>query len=87
MAIPADEKLDTDSISESSPSSLPEKPDTHSISESSTPVSLLGKIKHRLSNKCAEWAPLMRAKSNLDSEYNFPAGRYAGQGIGPSGKN
>ena len=28
----------------------------------------------------AEWAILMPAKSHLDAEYNFPMGRYAGQG-------
>jgi hypothetical protein len=78
MATQTHKKLDAHSLSESSSSSLP---------QTSTPVSLFGKIRHRFSNKCAEWAPLMKAKSNLDSEYNFPAGRYAGQGIGPSGKD
>lgn len=28
-----------------------------------------------------EWAALLPAKSNLDSEYNFPTARYAGAGI------
>lgn len=28
----------------------------------------------------ADWAVLMPAKSHLDAEYNFPKGRYAGQG-------
>lgn len=28
------------------------------------------------------WAVLMPAKSNLDDEYNFPSGRWAGQGRG-----
>lgn len=38
-----------------------------------------------LRDRWAEWAPLMPAKSNLDAEYNFPYGRWAGQG--PSGRD
>jgi hypothetical protein len=70
---PAHEKLDAQSES--------------SLQQKSTHVSLFGKIKHRFRNKCAEWAPLMKAKSNLDSEYSFVPGRYAGQGLGPNGKD
>lgn len=28
-----------------------------------------------------EWTALLPAKSNLDSEYNFPTARYAGAGM------
>lgn len=53
---------------------------------SSSSSSLLSKIKRRLNLRAmrekwaTSWAPLMAAKSHLDSEYNFPKGRYAGQG-------
>jgi hypothetical protein len=59
-----------------------------STSPASSSTSLLSRIKRHLGlgtmreKWASSWAPLMAAKSNLDSEYNFPRGRYAGQGQG-----
>lgn len=53
---------------------------------SSSCSSLLSRLKSLLNLRgmrekwATSWAPLMAAKSHLDSEYNFPKGRYAGQG-------
>ncbi|KKK18212.1 hypothetical protein P175DRAFT_0500497 [Aspergillus ochraceoroseus IBT 24754] len=44
-------------------------------------TSKLSKIKQHLRNIKREWGPLLAAKENWDDEYNFPPGRYAGQGI------
>ncbi|PLB48706.1 hypothetical protein P170DRAFT_167226 [Aspergillus steynii IBT 23096] len=38
--------------------------------------------RHVLKKKLESWAYLMPAKSHLSAEYNFPAGRWAGQGSG-----
>lgn len=35
---------------------------------------------HALCACWAEWAVLMPAKSDLDDDYDFPQGRWAGQG-------
>ncbi|KAL4779278.1 hypothetical protein BJX76DRAFT_341291 [Aspergillus varians] len=42
--------------------------------------STFSKIKQRLSAIKKEWAPLLPAKESWDDEYNFPPGRWAGQG-------
>lgn len=38
-------------------------------------------FKRHLKDIRKKWGPLMAAKTHLDDEYNFPPGRYAGQGI------
>lgn len=45
-------------------------------------LSLAG-FKKRFAAFKREWAPLLAAKERWDDEYNFPAGRWAGQGIDP----
>lgn len=49
-------------------------------------MSLMDKIKDlfgldRAREVFNEWTALLPAKSNLDSEYNFPTARYAGAGM------
>jgi hypothetical protein len=38
-------------------------------------------LKQYAKNVKKEWGPLLAAKEHLDDEYNFPPGRYAGQGV------
>lgn len=40
---------------------------------------ILLRLKSRMENIQKTWGPLLPAKENLDDEYNFPPGRYAGQ--------
>ncbi|KAL4787062.1 hypothetical protein BJX76DRAFT_319402 [Aspergillus varians] len=40
---------------------------------------LLKRIKKRLAKIRKDWGPLLAAKDEWDDEYNFTAGRYAGQ--------
>lgn len=42
-------------------------------------TTILSNIKDRLKTLRKTWGPLMPAKDHLFDEYNFPAGRYAGQ--------
>lgn len=42
--------------------------------------STISNLKERLHHIQKTWGPLMAAKAHLDDEYNFPPGRYAGQG-------
>ncbi|KAF3402751.1 hypothetical protein DPV78_003994 [Talaromyces pinophilus] len=52
-------------------------------SSSSSTKSFFGRWKHQIRSKwTTDWAPLMKAKSNLDDDYNFVPGRYYGQGAG-----
>lgn len=58
---------------------------TKTKSKQSKMTSLSDKLKklfhlHALRDRWATWAPLMPAKSHLSAEYNFPGGRWAGQG-------
>ncbi|KAL4901202.1 hypothetical protein BDW74DRAFT_160489 [Aspergillus multicolor] len=41
------------------------------------------KLKKRLAAVKKEWGPGLAAKESWDDEYNFPAGRWAGQGLDP----
>jgi hypothetical protein len=40
---------------------------------------ILLRLKSRMEGVQKKWGPLLSAKENLDDEYNFPPGRYAGQ--------
>lgn len=40
----------------------------------------MSRVKEQFHHIQKTWGPLMAAKEHLDDEYNFPAGRYAGQG-------
>lgn len=42
---------------------------------------VFSRLKKHLHNVHEKWGPLMAAKEDLDDEYNFPQGPYAGQGI------
>ncbi|KAL4860518.1 hypothetical protein BDV12DRAFT_204961 [Aspergillus spectabilis] len=44
-------------------------------------ATLLTKIKQHAQTIKSQWRPGLIAKKNWDDEYNFPAGRYAGQGV------
>jgi hypothetical protein len=50
-----------------------------SLTPSSSPT-LLAKLKAHVKNVKKEWGPGLAAKENWDDDYNFPPGRYAGQG-------
>lgn len=41
----------------------------------------------RLQHVQKTWAPLMAAKEHLDDDYNFPSGRFAGQGCPPTNRS
>lgn len=56
-----------------------EQPHTH-LSRSS-------RLLKRLQHVQKTWAPLMAAKEHLDDDYNFPSGRFAGQGYTPTNRN
>ncbi|KAJ5179367.1 hypothetical protein N7492_002577 [Penicillium capsulatum] len=43
------------------------------------PTTLSSNVKSRFKAFQKKWGPLMPAKEHLFDEYNFPAGRYAGQ--------
>jgi hypothetical protein len=49
--------------------------------EQSFRPTLFAKLKKHVKNIKAEWGPGLAAKESWDDEYNFPAGRYASQGI------
>ncbi|KAL4939791.1 hypothetical protein BDV06DRAFT_198051 [Aspergillus oleicola] len=51
---------------------------------SKTSVFSVSGFKQRLAAVKAAWGPCMAAKSSWEEEYNFPAGRWAGQGLGPT---
>ncbi|KAL2835579.1 hypothetical protein BJY01DRAFT_223445 [Aspergillus pseudoustus] len=42
------------------------------------------KLKKHLAHIKEQWGPGLAAKTYWDEEYNFPAGRWAGQGWEPS---
>ncbi|KAL4869890.1 hypothetical protein BDV12DRAFT_167028 [Aspergillus spectabilis] len=44
-------------------------------------TSTFSKLKKRLAAVKQEWGPCLPAKEHWDDEYNFPAGRWAGQGL------
>ncbi|KAL2843469.1 hypothetical protein BJX68DRAFT_270200 [Aspergillus pseudodeflectus] len=44
----------------------------------------LAKFKKHLQHIKEQWGPGLPAKMTWDDEYNFPAGRWAGQGWEPS---
>lgn len=55
------------------------------ISSSNTSVTsqrsrVITRIADRLHQVKKRWGPLMAAKEHWEDEYNFPPGRYAGQG-------
>ncbi|RDW90738.1 uncharacterized protein DSM5745_02513 [Aspergillus mulundensis] len=60
----------------SSPATLSAK---RSFGSLRSTMSALSKFKKRLAAIKEEWGPLMAAKESWDDEYNFPAGRRAGQ--------
>ncbi|KAL4962714.1 uncharacterized protein BDV14DRAFT_177817 [Aspergillus stella-maris] len=41
-------------------------------------------FKQRFASFKAAWGPCMAAKESWEEEYNFPAGRWAGQGLDPT---
>ncbi|CEJ61061.1 hypothetical protein PMG11_09606 [Penicillium brasilianum] len=61
----------------SSSSSLTEM----SVTSKSHNETTISRLKKRMESVQKKWAPLMAAKQDLDDEYNFPSGPYAGQGI------
>ncbi|KAL4879234.1 hypothetical protein BJY04DRAFT_194095 [Aspergillus karnatakaensis] len=63
------------SISQKAPSSGASS--IHSAHKTST----LSKIRKHLANVKQEWGPGLAAKESWDDDYNFPAGRWAGQGL------
>ncbi|KAL4928141.1 uncharacterized protein BDV17DRAFT_291889 [Aspergillus undulatus] len=50
----------------------------------SSSSAFFSKFKKHFANFKAEWGPCMAAKTAWDDEYNFPAGRWAGQGLDPT---
>ncbi|KAL4913348.1 hypothetical protein BDW62DRAFT_192839 [Aspergillus aurantiobrunneus] len=46
--------------------------------------SAFSKFKKRFAAVKQAWGPLLPAKEYWDDEYNFPPGRWAGQGLDPS---
>lgn len=79
---------DTETLVSHGEHSNPHKPDPGCKSDSNEKYndnSLKSKLRRFFRRKAREireqwddWAVLMPAKSHLDSEYNFPAGRWAG---------
>ncbi|KAL5360097.1 hypothetical protein BJX96DRAFT_68205 [Aspergillus floccosus] len=58
--------------------------DTTSMSNSSISSQrsrVIDRITTRLQEVKKRWGPLMAAKEHWEDEYNFPPGRYAGQGL------
>ncbi|OQE24160.1 hypothetical protein PENFLA_c010G07528 [Penicillium flavigenum] len=41
----------------------------------------MSRLKKHIKDVQVKWGPLMAAKEDVFDEYNFPPGRYAGQGI------
>ncbi|KAJ5485674.1 hypothetical protein N7539_005662 [Penicillium diatomitis] len=44
-------------------------------------LQMFARLRKHMNNVQKKWGPLMAAKIDLDDEYNFPQGPYAGQGI------
>lgn len=55
-----------------------EQPQTH--------LSLSSRLLRHLWHVQKTWGPLMAAKEHMDDDYNFPAGRSAGQGCAPTNR-
>lgn len=68
-------KLST--MSKSSSSSITEM----SVTSKSHNETVISRLKKHMESVQKKWGPLMAAKEDLDDEYNFPQGPYAGQGI------
>ncbi|KAL5333188.1 hypothetical protein BJX70DRAFT_381711 [Aspergillus crustosus] len=62
-------------------STTPSKTPSTSSTSSSASTSTLSKLKKHLAAVKQTWGPLLPAKEHWDDEYNFPAGRWAGQGL------
>ncbi|CRL19633.1 unnamed protein product [Penicillium camemberti] len=54
--------------------------DLDMIEESPHP-NVISRLKKHIKDVQVKWGPLMAAKEDMFDEYNFPPGRYAGQGI------
>ncbi|KAJ5438161.1 uncharacterized protein N7458_009159 [Penicillium daleae] len=62
-------------MSKSSSSSITEM----SVTSKSHSDTVISRLKKHMDNIQKKWGPLMAAKEDLDDEYNFPQGPYAGQ--------
>ena len=54
--------------------------DLDTIEESPHP-NAISRLKKHIKDVQVKWGPLLAAKEDMFDEYNFPPGRYAGQGI------
>ncbi|KAJ5107846.1 hypothetical protein N7456_004521 [Penicillium angulare] len=67
------------STSTSIKSSLTSTEDLDAVPQSTPNTSTGLRIKQYWKHTQKKWGPLMAAKESWEDEYNFPAGRYAGQ--------